>query len=178
MVPAGEYVCKAKRWGYELTEKRKLRLAIEYEVLEGERKGQAIYDDLYITEAALPRTVEVLRTLGWVGKDLSEVDAGKGGLDANAVQLVLQDDTYEGKTRAKVKYVNPLRRAAERPAADALKRLGAKLLGAVAEADARNEERRREREARRNGGGFPPAGDASEPEGPPAGFGASDDVPS
>ena len=58
----------------------------------------------YFTDAAWERTVESLRTCGWSGSDVSNIE----DLGANEVELVIEDDTYDGKTRAKVKWINKI----------------------------------------------------------------------
>lgn len=56
-----------------------------------------------LSGGALQYTVEQMRTCGWDGRafdDLSSFGQGK------AVVLVVDDEEYEGKTRAKVKFIN------------------------------------------------------------------------
>ena len=59
----------------------------------------------YFTEKTARRTIESLRYCGWKGDDLS--DLSSIGTDPSVeVQLVIEHDTYEGVTRAKVTWVN------------------------------------------------------------------------
>jgi hypothetical protein len=52
-------------------------------------------------------TVDAIRACGWTGDDVSEVPAlAEAGQLANEVRLKIEHETYEGKLRAKVKFVN------------------------------------------------------------------------
>lgn len=69
-----------------------------------ESHGQKIIWYGYLTPAAMPRTVEALRTMGWTGNDLRNLST----IGANNVQIVIEGEEYQGKTYAKVKWVNSL----------------------------------------------------------------------
>lgn len=58
----------------------------------------------YFSDAACDRTIEALRYCGWEGDDFGRLE----GLDKNEVELVLETETYEGKARLKVQWVNRL----------------------------------------------------------------------
>jgi hypothetical protein len=52
-------------------------------------------------------TVDAIRACGWTGDDVSEVPAlAEAGQLATEVRLKIEHEVYEGKTRAKVKFVN------------------------------------------------------------------------
>lgn len=56
----------------------------------------------YFTEKTTERTFDSLRYCGWTGDDLSDLS----GITNNEVEIVIEQETYEGKTRAKVQWVN------------------------------------------------------------------------
>jgi len=58
-------------------------------------------------ENSIDFTVDALRACGWKGDDVSEVPAlAESGQLATEVRLKIEHETYEGKLRARVKFVN------------------------------------------------------------------------
>lgn len=56
----------------------------------------------FFTEKTTERTIESLRYMGFEGDDLSNLV----GLDKNEVDLVVEDEEYEGKLYPRVQFVN------------------------------------------------------------------------
>ena len=101
IVPKGKYRARAREWVLtEIGEKGTPAVAVEF-VFSDESLGSIRWDG-WLSDAAFDRTIESLRHCGWTGDDLSDLD----GLDANEVELVVEDDDYNGKTYSKVKWVN------------------------------------------------------------------------
>jgi hypothetical protein len=75
--------------------------AIEFELLEGDDAGKAITFFGGLTGGGFDFTSKVLRTCGWSG----EGDPRDATLDRE-VALTIADETHNGKTNAKVKYVD------------------------------------------------------------------------
>lgn len=98
----GTYKARAAQWDLGLTGTGKEQVAVMFELLDPAFAGQRITWFGYFTEKALPITVKALRTMGWQGDDLLNLQ----GLDGNEVELVIANETYEGKTRPKVQFVN------------------------------------------------------------------------
>lgn len=97
------YRAKAKTWGLGESGTGKEQVAVEFDVLtEGAAEKNLVWYG-YFTDATLERTIESLRYMGWKGDDPSD---GLPGLDANEVDIVVEDEEYEGKTYAKVQWVN------------------------------------------------------------------------
>lgn len=69
-----------------------------------ESHGQKIVWDGWATQAALGRTVEALRTMGWTGNDLRDLSS----IGKNNVELVIEGEEYKGKMYPRVKFVNAL----------------------------------------------------------------------
>lgn len=59
----------------------------------------------YITDKTTERTLRSLRIAGWIGNDLRTIE-GDGSALREVVDLVIQDDEYNGKVRSKVQWVN------------------------------------------------------------------------
>jgi hypothetical protein len=78
-----------------------VRVWFNYVDDQGEPAGGGIFWDGYLTDATEYRTLESLTHCGWKG-DFKEFS----GIDCEIVQLVLEDETYEGNTRTKVQWVN------------------------------------------------------------------------
>lgn len=66
----------------------------------------------FFTEKTAERTIESLRAMGFEGDDISTLAERGGGLDKNEVELVVEDEEYEGKTYARVQFINKPRGAA------------------------------------------------------------------
>ncbi len=95
------------------SEKGTPQIDIQFRIVEGEFEGELIRWTGYFTEKTSERTIESLQICGWQGDDLSvfaQRDDGTipppNGVDRNPVELVLEEEVYEGKTRVKVKWVN------------------------------------------------------------------------
>ncbi len=99
----GTHRARAKQWVLnEINGKH--RLTISFELTDGPHKGQSIVWDGYFTDATWQRTFDSMRHCGWEGTDVGDLS----GLDKNEVELVIEQETYEGKLRDKVKWVNRL----------------------------------------------------------------------
>jgi hypothetical protein len=70
--------------------------------------GQTITWYGFLTDAAIDRTVESLRHMGWQGTDVRDFLAERPlpeGFDQE-VEIVVEHEEYEGKTQARVKWIN------------------------------------------------------------------------
>lgn len=103
----GSYIVRATAWDFGQTSKGTDQVAVTFEVQPGEPEaGNTITWYGYFSEKATKRTLEGLKHAGWTGKPEDfETLAGMGTKDC-IVEVEL--DTYEGKTRPKVKWVNSL----------------------------------------------------------------------
>lgn len=65
----------------------------------------------YLSDAAYERTVNSLRVLGWEPADHNGLISSLNGTDilkGALCEIVVETETYEGKQRPKVKWVNPV----------------------------------------------------------------------
>lgn len=103
MLEAGYYRARAVEWGLGKTEKGNRHVAVRFETFDAEgRPGESITWYGYFTEKTQERTLESLQHCGWEGDDITEL----AGIERNEVQLVVEQEEYEGKRRAKVAWVN------------------------------------------------------------------------
>ena len=91
----------------------------------------------FFTDKTKDRTIESLRYCGWTGDDIGNVTFPQG----NEVILVIEEETYEGKTHSRVQWVN---RASKGPVVknemslNDRKAFAAKMKGAILAFDAKN----------------------------------------
>lgn len=100
MIEAGTYRARALTAALGETKAGNEQVGVQLELLDHE--GQSITWYGYFTEKTTEGTFKALRTLGWQGTDLSDLT----GVDANEVQIVVERETYEGKERARVRWIN------------------------------------------------------------------------
>ncbi len=96
----GTYKAKAVDWALGETKAGKPQIAVTFQ-LTGEGAPRITYYGSF-SDAAYEYTVQRLRVCGWTGDDLTQLDS----IGTHEVELVIKADTYEGKTRAKVQFIN------------------------------------------------------------------------
>lgn len=104
IIPKGNYVGRAHGYKFGESDKGSEFIAVEFSIEEGEHKGARLSWRGFFTDKTAQRTIEALRYCGWAGDDLTNLD----GLGTNLVQLVIEPEEYEGKTYARIKWVNRL----------------------------------------------------------------------
>jgi hypothetical protein len=128
MLEDGKYRAKAKEWSIGEAGTGTAQVVVFFDLLDHEGEGRTWYG--FLSDAALKRTIESLRHMGWQGCDISELSSPAAGLDSNEVQLVLESEDYNGKVSQKVRWVNKL--GTGKPMEeDSLKALSAKLKGKI-----------------------------------------------
>ena len=95
----GELACQ---FGHS-KEKQTPQVCVTFEILRGPDAGQRISWMGYFTDKSTKRTLEALRICGFEGDDL---DKFADQHPTNEVQIVIEHETYDGKARAKVAWVN------------------------------------------------------------------------
>lgn len=98
----GTHKARAKEWALGHSSNGNEQVAVLFEITQGSHAGKSITWFGYFTEAATDRTLDALRYCGWEGDDFVNLV----GLDTNEVEIVIEPDTYEGKTRDRVKWIN------------------------------------------------------------------------
>lgn len=102
LIPAGVYRARATDAQLGQTNSGSEQVAIAFQVLTLGFENQRLAYYGQFGEKSLEITVKALRACGWQGLDLADLS----GVSANEVNLVVEHETYEGKTRARVKWVN------------------------------------------------------------------------
>ncbi len=127
MIEAGTYRARGLTAALGETKNGNEQVGVQLELLDHE--GQSITWYGYFTEKTTDSTLKALRTLGWQGSDLSDLT----GVDANEVQIVIERETYEGKERARVRWINSTGGLAMQSqlAPDKAKAFAARMKGAV-----------------------------------------------
>jgi hypothetical protein len=132
VIEPGKYRARATEWGLGETSNNNMQIGVAFECLDLE-PGTGITWYGSLTDAALEYTLKDLRAMGWQGDDITELDNNGGKLDARDVQIVVVHEEYQGKTRAKVKWVNSAGGLAmtNRVTGDKLKGFAAGLRGKI-----------------------------------------------
>lgn len=104
MIPEGKYQAKATGGEFGVKNDKDF-CAVNFEITEGELMGETITAWLYFsTDKNTERSIESLRYCGctFPGNDITNL----AGLGSRECQIVIAHETFEGKTRAKVQWVN------------------------------------------------------------------------
>src|SRR6185312_10835687 len=104
-IPEGDYPVKPvkHRWGW--SSGKYPQIGISLQITDGEYKGRRLTWYATFSDAAAEWTIKGLRALGMVGDDAEQNIGTIYTSDALATAVVAHE-TYEGKTRAKVKFIN------------------------------------------------------------------------
>lgn len=78
------------------------QIGVVFEITEGPRLHQRLTWYGFFTETSAVRTIESLRHCGWKGDALDKLT----GLSDNIVELVTDDEEFNGTIREKVQWVN------------------------------------------------------------------------
>jgi len=84
------------------TKSGKPHVVVDLEVAAGNFMGERITAYLFLTDKAAERSIESLRHLGWRGTNIHDLV----GVTDNMVQIVVEREVYDGRERAKVRWIN------------------------------------------------------------------------
>jgi hypothetical protein len=105
LIPEGTYTACAVaadvQWGH--TSGGKEQIVVPFRILDGEARGRVITWFGFFTDKTWERTMQSLRYAGWTGDDVANL----GDLP-NQVEIVIGHEEYDGKTRAKIQWVNQI----------------------------------------------------------------------
>ena len=104
MIPDGTYRARAAEAKLCETSTGKEQVAVQFELLEDELGGVRVTWFGFFTEKTEKRTLEALFYCGWDGNNLEELN----GVGKNEVEIVIETETYEGKRRNRVRWVNKI----------------------------------------------------------------------
>lgn len=107
MIAKGEFAAQVVEANLTVAQTGTEQVAVRFRLLEGPDEGSTIVEFFALTDNALAYTVEKLRTCGW-GDDLGELS---GMIDTKVRLVIKHEDSRDGKTRARVQFVNAFREA-------------------------------------------------------------------
>jgi hypothetical protein len=103
--PNGTYLARATESKHGLTKSGGTEIAILFKLLGEQWDGQSITGYVYFTDNTDDdKSMKSLEACGWNGDGI-ELDP-LPGLGSCDVELVIENETFEGKERSKVKYIN------------------------------------------------------------------------
>lgn len=128
MIGVGRFDVKVVRTGLgEAGEGKNPQIIVQFE----DEEGNTISAYLFCTEKAWPYTEEKLQNMGWDpvqhGYRFEELNEDPSPIAGNAAEIVTDEETYDGKTRTKVKFINPPGGRIERMEAGEAQAFAAKL---------------------------------------------------
>lgn len=97
------YRAKPLNWGLGRASTGTEQVAVELGILTPGADFNVITWYGFLSEKALERSIESLRYMGWKGDDISDIQ----GLE-DEVDLVIEDEEYQGKTTTRVRWVNKI----------------------------------------------------------------------
>lgn len=106
MIEARKHIARGVDVELGVSENGKEQVAIRFRIEAGSDQGDEIAWFGFFTDKTAERTLESLRYCGWDTHDLGDLSAEVIG--RNLVQIVVEHETYQNKTRAKVSWVNRL----------------------------------------------------------------------
>lgn len=140
MVQAGKYLAKIVAYGVGESSSGKPRIEIKFGFKDAQGVDQTLWWNGYLTEKSIQITAKALVNCGLKGTDYDELAKGaeSGMLNMEApVEVEVQNEEFEGKTRSKIAWVNrPGGAKFMEPGLAAQKLKGLNLGGAVAAARA------------------------------------------
>lgn len=170
------YRAKAVAWSLGEASTGTPQVGVEFEVQDGDHKGERISGYFALSDAAAEYTLEKLRNCGWTGSDIGELEdkEASASMASKQVELVcepedvkkdgqlLTNDDGSARLRLRIQFVNRAGGLAMKKSLsdDSRRALAAKMRAKLAALDARN--------------GGPPAQTAKTPV---ANGGAVDDIP-
>jgi hypothetical protein len=136
MLDAGKYRAHAVNSDAGYTAKGTEQIVLTFELHNDKRSTITHYR--YLSDAALEYTLKDLRTIGWIGDDVGDFAKGLPSGCDREVELVIHHEEFEGKTHARVRFVNAVGGVALKNAMapDQAKAFGARMKGKIAALDA------------------------------------------
>lgn len=103
-IPEGTYRARVKSADFGFTSKGTEQVQVVFDILDPDYDGETVLWWGYFTEKTAERTMQSLRYCGWKGDDVTNLI----GISDNEVEVVVEHNTYQDKTNARVAWVNRL----------------------------------------------------------------------
>lgn len=111
LLPASTYTAQAVDGYLSHTKDGKEQIMVKFAIVGGQHDGQTVNWTGFFTDKTFDRTIQSLRYCGWRGDDISDLT----GIDGQEVEIVVEHNTYDGKTFARVAWVNQIGGKARMP---------------------------------------------------------------
>lgn len=109
LLSEGTYRAKAFEWTLTETKAGDGQAFVNFRFVDEEMGGYEMgWFGSFKSDKSTEITLKALRACGWKGVDVLELERADCGLDANVVALVVEHEEYEGKVRARVRWVNEI----------------------------------------------------------------------
>lgn len=107
MIDEGTYIAQPRDWKFCESKGGTEQFAVSLEIVEGPKKGTRMtWAGSFASAASEELVYKAMRSMGFSGQ---MTDAGEVTLDKEkSVSIVVEHEDYEGKTRARVRYINDL----------------------------------------------------------------------
>jgi hypothetical protein len=104
MIPAGKYIARAEEAEFSQSRTGTDQCRVTLRIEGSDQEGALIDAYLYFSEAAADRSIDSLQLMGctFPGGDITDTV----GLGRRPVEIVVEHENYNGKVRAKVKWIN------------------------------------------------------------------------
>lgn len=102
LIPEGNYRARVKSADFGFTSKGTEQVQVVFDILDPDYDGQTVIWWGYFSEKTAERTMQSLRYCGWKGDDVTNLT----GINDNEVEIVVEHNEYNGKTNARVAWVN------------------------------------------------------------------------
>ena len=101
---AGKFIAEVEQAGMIPDKNMKPQPFIQFKTEE----GMITWFGSLNSEKSQEIAVKAAITAGFVGNDWDDFSKGKETFDGRKVMITCEEETYEGKTRLKVKWINPI----------------------------------------------------------------------
>lgn len=131
LIPEGKYRARVKTADFGFTSGGTEQVQVIFDLLDPDYDGRTVPWWGYFSEKTAERTMQSLRYCGWKGDDVTNLD----GISDNEVEIEVEHNTYNGKTNARVAWVNRVGGggiSVKSPMADAQRKAFAQRMKALA----------------------------------------------
>jgi hypothetical protein len=103
----GRFNATPEDWQFGTSENGNEYLLVKFRV---EPAGEAVYWRGFFTDKTWQRTYEALQHCGWDGAEIASLDdmTAQNGMGTSGVELVLDEEEYDGEMRTQVRWVNKM----------------------------------------------------------------------
>ncbi|MFH0899058.1 MAG: hypothetical protein V2A73_00370, partial [Pseudomonadota bacterium] len=109
MIEPGRYRARPRSWALGETSAGKPQIAVEMALSDASLGIESLTWYGYFSEGALEIAIKALHAMGWEGIDLGDFLDSPALDTAKEVEIVVENEAYEGRVYARVKFINSIR---------------------------------------------------------------------